>query len=104
MGRPVHGARPRLVAEHGAQCGPQANQGRVRASEDPRAEILSVWISQRWGVPVALILLPHRLQVGGGPGPAPPHRKSPRQLPCSSQAMVPSRIPSKNNRLTFRLI
>ena len=102
LGRPVHGARPRLGAEHGAQCGPRANQGGVWASEDPRAEILSVWISQRRGVPVALILLPHRLQVGGGPGPAPPLRKSPRQLPCPGQAMVPSRIPL-NNRLTFRL-
>lgn len=33
---------------------------------------LSVWISQRRGVPVALILPAHRLQVGGGPGPAQP--------------------------------
>lgn len=103
MGRPGYGARPRLGAELGAQCGPQANQGWVRASEDPRAEILSVWISQRWGVPVALILLLHRLQVGSGPGPAPPRRKSPRQQPCPCQAMVWSRIPSKKNRLTFRL-
>lgn len=103
MGRPVCGTQPRLGAEHGAQRGLRSNQGGVRASEDHRAESLSVWISQRLGVPVALILPAHRLQVGGGPGPAPPRRKSPRQQPRPGQATVRSRSPSKNNRLTFRL-
>ena len=87
----------------GTQRGLRSNQGGVRASEDRRAESLSVWISQRLGVPVALILPAHRLQVGGGPGPAPPRRKSPCQRPRPGQATVRSRSPSKNNRLTFRL-
>lgn len=99
-----------LSAGHGPgweqSMGHSVASGPARVESGPlrTAELsLSVWISQRLGVPVALILPAHRLQVGGGPGPALPCRKSLRQQPRLGQATVRSRIPSKNNRLTFRL-
>ena len=104
MGKPVRGTQPRLGAEHGTQCGLRSSRGGVRASEDRRAESVRVDLTEA-GSPCGAH--PPGTQAPGGrwawASPALPCRKSPRQQPRPGQATVRSRIPSKNNRLTFRL-